>query len=181
MASLELISKGRAVLAIGRGDSAVHNIGLKPATVEETRDYIIAVRELLEKGETVYRGRHNRFHWPRPELRRRIPICITAEGPRMLRLAGEIGDQVLIGTGLTQEIVEASLDELHAGARQAKRDPAEVEVWWAPRLSIAETREQALRNVMASIASAGNHALRSGLAGKYVPEHLKNNIRHFHQ
>ena len=99
----------------------------------------------------------------------------------MLRLAGEIGDQVLIGTGLTQEIIEASLDELHAGARQAKRDPAEVEVWWAPRLSIAETREQALRNVMASIASAGNHALRSGLTGKYVPERFKNNIRRFHQ
>jgi 5,10-methylenetetrahydromethanopterin reductase len=51
IASLELVSNGRAVLAIGRGDSAVHNIGLKPATVEETRDSIIAVRELLEKGE----------------------------------------------------------------------------------------------------------------------------------
>lgn len=83
----------------------------------------------------------------------------------MLRLAGAIGDQVLIGTGLTEEIVEASLRELHEGARQAQRDPAELEVWWAPRLSIAETREQAMRNVMASIASAGNHALRSGLAG----------------
>src|SRR6478672_8947064 len=67
--SLELISKGRAVLAIGRGDSAVHNIGLKPATVEETRDYIVAVRELFAKGETVYRGRHNRFIWPRSEMR----------------------------------------------------------------------------------------------------------------
>ena len=99
----------------------------------------------------------------------------------MLRLAGAIGDQVLIGTGLTEEIVEASLRELHQGARQADRDPAELEVWWAPRLSIAETREQAVRNVMASIASAGNHALRSGLAGKYVPEHLTNNLRRFHQ
>jgi 5,10-methylenetetrahydromethanopterin reductase len=79
MVSLELISKGRAVLAIGRGDSAVHNIGLEPATVEETRDYIIAVRELLEKGETVYRGRRNRFIWPRPGMRQRIPICVTAE------------------------------------------------------------------------------------------------------
>jgi 5,10-methylenetetrahydromethanopterin reductase len=181
IASLEIISQGRAVLGIGRGDSAVHNIGLKPASVEATRDYIVAVRELLEKGETIFQGRHNRFTWPRPPARRRIPICITAEGPRMLRLAGAIGDQVLIGTGLTQEIVEASLRELHEGARQAQRDPAELEVWWAPRLSIAETREQALRNVMASIASAGNHALRAGLAGKYVPEHLKNNIRRFHQ
>ena len=99
----------------------------------------------------------------------------------MLRLAGEIGDQVLIGTGLTQEIVDASLTELHAGARGAKRDPAEIEVWWAPRLSIAETREQAVRNVMASIASAGNHALRAGLTGKHVPGQLKDNIQRFHQ
>ena len=144
IASLEIISQGRAVLGIGRGDSAVHNIGLKPASVEATRDYIVAVRELLEKGETIFQGRHNRFTWPRPPARRRIPICITAEGPRMLRLAGAIGDQVLIGTGLTQEIVEASLRELHEGARQAQRDPAELEVWWAPRLSIAETREQAV-------------------------------------
>jgi 5,10-methylenetetrahydromethanopterin reductase len=177
--SLELISEGRAVLAIGRGDSSVHNIGLKPATVEETRDYIIAVRELLEKGETVYRGRHNRFVWPRPE--KRIPICVTAEGPRMLRLAGEVGDQVLIGTGLTSEIVEASLQELHESAKAAGRDPAELEVWWAPRLSIGQNREKALKDIRASIASSGNHALRSGLAGKHVPDRLKESIRRFHQ
>jgi 5,10-methylenetetrahydromethanopterin reductase len=181
MVSLELISKGRAVLAIGRGDSAVHNIGLKPATVEETREYIIAVRELLEKGETVYRGRHNRFHWPRPEMRRKIPICVTAEGPRMLRLAGQVGDQVLIGTGLTPEIVEASLQQLHEGAKEAGRDAADLEIWWAPRLSIAKNRENALKDVRASVASSGNHALRSGFAGKQVPNHLKNNLRRFHQ
>ena len=31
----------------------------------------------------------------------------------------------------TEEIVEASLQELHEGARQAGRNPAEIEVWWA--------------------------------------------------
>jgi 5,10-methylenetetrahydromethanopterin reductase len=181
IASLELISKGRAVLAIGRGDSSVHNIGLKPATVEETRDYILAVRELLENGHTVYRSRHNRFIWPRPEMRRRIPICVTAEGPRMLRLAGEVGDQVLIGMGLTPNIVEASLEQLHEGAKEAGRDPTEIDVWWAPRLSIGENREKALKDIRASIASSGNHALRSGLAGKHVPDGLKESIRRFHQ
>jgi 5,10-methylenetetrahydromethanopterin reductase len=177
--SLELISRGRAVLTIGRGDSAVHNIGLKPATVEQTRDYIIAVRELLENGETNYRGRHNRFMFPRPQ--RRIPICVTAEGPRMLRLAGQVGDQVLIGTGLTPEIVAASVEQLHEGAKVAGRDPAEIEVWWAPRLCIATERAKALRDIRASIASAGNHALRSGLAGKNVPDGLKKSIQRFHQ
>ena len=37
------------------------------------------------------------------------------------------------------------------------------------RHDIAKTREQALRK------------LRVGLAGKYVPQHLKDNIRRFHQ
>jgi 5,10-methylenetetrahydromethanopterin reductase len=178
--SLEMVSKGRAVLAIGRGDSAVHNIGLKPATIEETREYIIAVRELIDNGQANYRGRHNRFIFPRPEPRR-IPICITAEGPRMLRLAGQIGDQVLIGTGLTPEIVAASLEELHKGAQESGRDPADIDVWWAPRLCIATDGAKALKDVRASIASAGNHALRSGLAGKHVPVRLEGSIRRFHQ
>jgi 5,10-methylenetetrahydromethanopterin reductase len=179
--SLDMISNGRAVLTIGRGDSAVHNIGLKPASVDETRDYILAVRDLLETGDTSYRGRHSHFDWPRPAPRRKIPICVTAEGPRMLRLAGEIGDQVLIGTGVTADTVEASLDELRTGARAAGRNPDKIEIWWAPRLSVAETTEKAIKNIMASIASSGNHALRSGFAGKQVPDRLKEKIRRFHQ
>ena len=62
IASLEIISQGRAVLGIGRGDSAVHNIGLRPASVGATRDYILAVRELLEKGETIFQGQTQPFH-----------------------------------------------------------------------------------------------------------------------
>jgi 5,10-methylenetetrahydromethanopterin reductase len=139
------------------------------------------VRELLENGDASYRGRHNHFDWPRPGPRRRIPICVTAEGPRMLRLAGQIGDQVLIGTGVTADIVEASLKELHAGARGAGRNPDEITIWWAPRLSIAESTDKAVKNIMASIASSGNHALRSGFAGKQVPDRLKDKIRRFHQ
>ncbi|HWP57014.1 MAG TPA: LLM class flavin-dependent oxidoreductase [Candidatus Acidoferrales bacterium] len=181
IASLDLVSGGRAVLAIGRGDSAVHNIGLKPATVAETRAYIVAVRELLEKGETVYRGRRNRFDWPEENRKRRIPICVTAEGPRMLRLAGQIGDEVLIGTGLLPEIVDDARERLRAGAAEIGRDPDEIKIWWAPRLSIAGTAEEAIQNIKASIASAGNHALRAGFAQRHVPEHLQANLRRFHE
>ena len=99
----------------------------------------------------------------------------------MLRLAGQICDQVLIGTGLTPEIVEASLQQLHEGAKETGRNPAELEIWWAPRLSIDENREEALKDVRASVASSGNHALRSGFAGKQVPHHLKENLRRFHR
>jgi 5,10-methylenetetrahydromethanopterin reductase len=71
MVSLELISKGRAVLAIGRGDSAVHNIGFKPAIVEETRNYIIVFDELLEKEGDDYEDSAN-LHFATPGMRQRI-------------------------------------------------------------------------------------------------------------
>ena len=101
----------------------------------------------------------------------------------MLRLAGQVGDQVLIGTGLTPEIVEASLQQLHEGAKEAGRDPsADLEVWWAPRLSIAENREKALKEIRASVASSGNHALRSGTGGKACSGTIsRTSIRRFHR
>ena len=78
----------------------------------------------------------------------------------MLRFAGQLGDQVLIGTGLTPDIVEASLEQLHQGAKEAGRDPSALEVWWAPRLSIADNKEKALKDIRASVAYAGKHAFR---------------------
>lgn len=105
LGSLDLISNGRAAWILGRGDGAIHNAGLKMATL---REYFLAVRELFEKGETQFRGRTVHYRWPDfwpGGAPRRIPLHIVAEGPRMLELAGAIADGVLVGTGLTPEVI----------------------------------------------------------------------------
>ncbi len=180
VASIEAISGGRAFLLLGRGDGAVNNVGRKAGTVDTTRQYLLSVRELLDSGVTTYKGRTVRLMWPKLPARR-IPLHLVAEGPRMLHLAGEIADGVLIGTGLSPEIIEDSLDRVHAGARAAGRNPSEIEVWWGSRFAIAPTREAALEEIKESLSSAGNHSLRGTYEGKMIPPEIEDRLRRYHE
>ena len=55
---------------------------------------------------------------------RRIPIWIAAMGPRMLELAGQVADGVLLSAALSPLYIRHSLDLARAGAARAGRDPA---------------------------------------------------------
>ena len=179
LASIDVISGGRAFLTLGRGDGAVYNAGLKPATVAETADYFNAVRGLLEEGEAQYRGRRVLLPWPRnPE--RKIPLYLVAEGPRMLRLAGAIADGVYVGTGLTQDVVSHTLETIAAGAVEAGRDPDDLDVWWDCRFAVASTTDEAVTAAREGLSSVGNHALRGGFQGKNIPPELEGRLREYH-
>src|SRR5207302_7134532 len=105
------------------GDSAVLNIGYEVATRARIEDYVTCVRDLLAKGEATYQGRPQRVRWASTVTRQRIPISICAEGPKMLHLDGRIGDGVTAGTGLLPEVIKDTIARVHAGAREAGRDP----------------------------------------------------------
>ena len=46
-------------------------------------------------------------------------------------LGGRIGEGVIAGTGLLPEVIQDTVARIHAGAREAGRDPAGVDVWFA--------------------------------------------------
>jgi alkanesulfonate monooxygenase SsuD/methylene tetrahydromethanopterin reductase-like flavin-dependent oxidoreductase (luciferase family) len=56
-----------------------------------------------------------------------VPVWLAALGPRMVELAGEIGDGVLLNW-CTPERVAKAREELRRGAERAGRDPAELTV-----------------------------------------------------
>ena len=180
MLSLHAISNGRAFLTIGRGDGAVYNTGLTPASVEEMKEYFLALRQLLEEGETVHRGQRKLLGWPRERMSN-PPLYLVVEGPRMLRLGGAIADGVYIGAGLLPEVIADAVAAVHAGALEAGRDPAGVDIWWDSRFSVAPTHEEALAAALESIASPGNHALRGGFQGKHIPKELEPRLVQFHR
>jgi 5,10-methylenetetrahydromethanopterin reductase len=180
LASLDVISGGRAFCLIARGDGAVRNAGLRPASVDQMRDYFLALRDLLATGEARMGDRRIRLPWA-GKLEHKVPLYMVSEGPRMLRMAGEIADGVFVGSGLTPEVVRDTLDTIHAGARDAGRDPADLDVWWDTRSGIALTHEDALYRAKESLASVGNHAFRAGFEGKHVPEELHSKLRVYQQ
>ena len=180
LASLDVLSGGRAFCLIGRGDGAVRNAGLGPASVGVMREYFIALKELLHTGRAQLGDREVRLPWA-GELDHKVPLYLVAEGPRMLRLAGEIADGVFVGAGLIPEVVRETLETIGAGARAAWRDTAELDIWWDTRSGIALTREDALTRAKESLASVGNHAFRGGFEGKHVPPELHASLRSYQQ
>lgn len=179
LASLDALTEGRAFMDIATGDSAVYNIGLKPATRARLEDYIGAVRDLIATGEARYDGRPQRVRWHDKTVRRRVPITLCAEGPKTLHLAGRIGDGVIAGAGLLPEVIEDTKARIAAGARAAGRDPAEVEVWFTARSSLDADGALAVERVHASVSSILNHSMRFGLDGKNVPSQFRAKIQDY--
>jgi 5,10-methylenetetrahydromethanopterin reductase len=177
LASIDRLTGGRAFLDIASGDSAVFNIGYAAATRARIEDYVTCVRSLLAGGEATYQGRPQRVRWAASAVRSRIPISICAEGPRMLHLGGRIGDGVIAGTGLLPEVIRDTIARVHAGAREAGRDPAAVDIWFTTRSSLHEDRTRAIENVKASVSSILNHSMRFGLDGKHVPDDLRAKVQ----
>jgi 5,10-methylenetetrahydromethanopterin reductase len=179
LASIDSLTGGRAFMDMASGDSAVLNIGYDVATRARIEDYVTCVRSLLATGEATYQGRPQRVRWASTVTRQRIPISICAEGPRMLHLGGRIGDGVVAGTGLLPEVIKDTVARIHAGAREAGRNPADVDVWFTTRTSLDEDRDLAIQNVKASVSSILNHSMRFGLDGKHVPDPLRAKIQEY--
>jgi 5,10-methylenetetrahydromethanopterin reductase len=177
LASIDHLTNGRAFMDMASGDSAVFNIGYTAASRAQIEDYVTCVRDLLAKGEATYQGRPQQVRWTAEVVRHRIPISICAEGPKMLHLGGRIGDGVIAGTGLLPDVIHDTTARIHAGAREAGRDPADVDIWFTTRTSLHEDRETAIENVKGSVSSILNHAMRFGLDGKHVPAELKGRIQ----
>jgi 5,10-methylenetetrahydromethanopterin reductase len=117
--TLEEIAPGRVLLTVGPGYLAVGNIGRPRATLETMRQAILAMRRLL-RGETVV------FNGSETKLRNisetPTPIFMTAAGPRMVELAGEVADGALMLVGLHPDSVAAAQRRLQVGAERGNRD-----------------------------------------------------------
>jgi len=173
MASLDELAKGRAVLGLGSGDSAIYTLGAPPATLAGLEDAITTLGRLTG-GERVEReGRRWQVH----RSARRVPIYLAAEGPRTLELAGRVADGVIVGLGLTPEVIHLSLAAIERGARAAGRTLADVDVWWFAKTNLADTREAAVAPIKMALAASANHAFRFTLEGKGVPAELHAPIR----
>lgn len=121
-ASLEELAPGRAELTVAPGFLSVEKAGEARATRAVLADAVRTLRGLLHEGRATHGGQElELFHHPtsRPGL-----VHVLASGPRLLELAGAVGDGVLMLVGLHPDGVEAARAHVRAGAAAAGRpDP----------------------------------------------------------
>lgn len=173
IASVDELSGGRAFLAIGTGHSALLNIGQKPASRARLRAYVECMRTLFAEGEAEYDGRAVRLTWPE----RAVPIIIGAAGPKALELAGEIGDGVVVGCGMTQPAIDDAFRRLETGARRSGRTLADLDIWWYVPTNVHEDSTAAIEEIRPAVVSGAHAYFYGGVNGRNVPEDLTGQVQ----
>jgi 5,10-methylenetetrahydromethanopterin reductase len=171
--AIQHLAEGRAFFGMSSGDSAVFNLGLRPARVDGVADYGTTVKTLCAGEAATYQGHELQLHWPA----RPVPLYLAAEGPRMLRLAGRIADGVFVANGLTPEVVHDTIRLVAEGATEAGRDPAVIEIWWLVKFLPAPSVAEGIEMSQFTLASSANHVFRFDFEGKHVPEQFHEPIR----
>ncbi len=153
IASLDELSGQRAVLGYGVGASGFESLGIKAARpVGTVREAIDIIRRLL-------RGEHVSSAGPEIPMNdgylkvpaREVPIYLAADGPQMLRLAGEIADAVVTSHCASPRILAPRLEQIARGARDASRATGPGIV---ARLDVAIARDRAAAFAVAKIRAA---------------------------
>ena len=177
IASVNELSKGRAFLGLGSGDSAVLNLGLRPARLAELHHYIQSLRDMLAGETSEYRGDRAHVRWANDS----IPIAMAAEGPRTLAMAGAVADAAIIHTGLTDGVLHDTVARIREGERAAGREEGTTGVWAFAKCNIDDDRDAAVDEIKMALAASGHHAFRFTLEGKNVPEEYREGISVLHR
>ena len=151
-------------------------VGLRPATVAHLRDYIVAVKALLHGEEADYRGRRFRMQWSDLPSGHDIAVIVPVSGPKVLRMACEVSDGMLLSMGFGTHNVDYVRSLVEEGCRSAGRDPDELELWWNSEVVFGDSIDDALSRGM----GVGTEWLTMGtLEGKQIPDHLKQALVQF--
>lgn len=169
IATLDELSEGRAVLGLG-----LHTAEMVEWTGIEAKNHLTRTREAIEivrallRGEVVsYQGRE--FSWCdqcylrfKP-WRAEIPIYVVAFGPDYLALSGAIGDGSLPMITPPESAVYM-VAAIAAGARQAGRDLAEIDIAGCAWLALSESRSAVAKMLCPMVAYFGPYLEEPALA-----------------
>jgi len=118
--TLQDFSGGRMVMGIGRGDSSRRVVGLEPVPVREFETALEMIKNLMNGREVQWNDQTLQLAWAQGQAE--IPMYVAGYGPRALRVAGRVGDGVVIQLA-DPEITRWIIERARSAAVEAGRDP----------------------------------------------------------
>jgi alkanesulfonate monooxygenase SsuD/methylene tetrahydromethanopterin reductase-like flavin-dependent oxidoreductase (luciferase family) len=118
--TLDEVAGGRFILGLGLGHRGIgewmFGTGSAPPALASMREYLGIVTGLVRDGEVSVDGEWFSGHSSCPDMRRPgMPIYVGAFGPRMLELAGELADGVILWMCSPRYVREHAMPALRRG------------------------------------------------------------------
>ncbi len=160
-AGLSAVSNGRFILGLGTG----HRPSVEGRDGVPFKNPMARLRETIQiakgllAGESVsHQGRvfslnNASLGAATPSVK--VPIYIAALGPRMLELAGELADGVLLNW-TAADYLQQAIDHIGRGAAKAGRDPSEIVIGGYVRVAVVDDVESARHDLQGQIAGYAN-------------------------
>lgn len=175
IATMDELAPGRVAATLGTGNAtALVEVGVKVTRpLKIMREYVTVLRSLLS-GETVqYKGEFFTINGPKMGFKpsSRIPIYLTAVKSGMLRLAGEIGDGVLLSAGCTPKYIAQCAQEIQKGTALKKKGLTEAGVAGFITTSVSDNPRAAVdasKTFLAYIFRNPHHAENIRMGGGKV-------------
>ncbi len=164
-ATLNLVSGGRMVLGIGRGDSSRRVLGKRPVSWSELEKAVNTFRALTAGQEIEYEGQPTCIRWAAGSP----PVWIAGYGPKVLDMAGRVADGVILQFA-DPDLISWCIGFVREGARRAGRDFGKIEVMAAAPAWLSNDEQLARERVRWFPALVSNHVV--DLIGRYRPEEL---------
>jgi 5,10-methylenetetrahydromethanopterin reductase len=147
--SVNRISNGRAVLGIGRGDSALAHLGRAPARLKQFERYLAQLQAYL-RGESVPFGEidvpleaappmselhlhdappHSRIGWIAEGIAKggaKVPVEVAASGPKVIAMSALHAERVMFTLGADVERLQWGIELARKTRRDAGLDPKAI-------------------------------------------------------
>jgi probable F420-dependent oxidoreductase len=190
-ADIDELSGGRMLYGLGTGSPQFlrdfHSTDAKHA-LGRMSEYIDVLRlswEYLATGTADgFEGQHYRFSsppvspWGQRDLPRdRIPIGLAALGPKMVELCGRKADAWLGYFATPRYVEEFVRPHIEVGAKEAGRDPAEVQICAEAVCCVSPDRELAMSRARKQVGFYVTHPAGAQVAAMHGLEDAADELR----
>ena len=148
-----MIGGDRLTCGIGSGGSAVRAWGARPGTLAALETAVHVIQRLTGGEDIKIDATTVQLDWATGG---RVPVLVAASGPKSLRLAGRVGDGVVL-TAADPVFVEWCLDQVRKGWDDAGRDGTDFRVQVAVPGCVSSDMAEARAQVAWFPAFIGRH------------------------
>ena len=166
IASIQELSGGRAMLGIGRGDSALFNIGYEPLAPKLFEQYVSDLQNYLRGDVIDKNGYASKLHWLNLDSASKVPVDLAATGPKVIAIGARHADRVSFSVGADPERVRWAQDQLKQSLPEGKALPS---TGLYLNVCVSDDIEQAAEMIRGGVGTFAHFTGMKGASKERVP------------